>query len=286
MHSISKESCILITSSKKADSKEIAINAFNKMKKKGYKVLLGSFLAKEIDVKYKVRKDDKIDLILVFGGDGTILKTFASWKNTPILGINCGRVGFLSEIIPEEFEEAINKIEKQEYFIEEHSTISIYSENYPNFSAVNDVLVAADNVGQNLLLKVYVNGEYFYTFYGDGLIVASCTGSSAHSLSAGGSLLMPTLNAVILVPVCPFTKKIVPIVIPSDREIRIKNLSKYRAGKVVIDGKSYYSLGYKESISVSKSEDKINFIRFSDNYIERVREKLLKFNFDDLNEDK
>ncbi len=286
MHLISKESCILITSSKKADSKKFAIDAFSKLKKKGYKVLLDSFLAKKIDDEYKACKDDKIDLIMVFGGDGTILKTFASWKNTPILGINCGRVGFLSEIVPEEFEEAINKIEKQEYFIEEHNTISIYSENYPNFSAVNDVLVASDNVGQNLLLKVYVDGQYFYTLYGDGLLVASCTGSSAHSLSAGGSLLMPNINAVILVPVCPFSKKIVPIVIPSDKEIKIKNLSKYRAGKVVIDGKSYYSLGYKESISVSESKDKINFIRFSDNYIERVREKLLKFNFDDLNEDK
>ncbi|MFW9851756.1 MAG: NAD(+)/NADH kinase [Candidatus Thorarchaeota archaeon] len=286
MHFISKESCILITSSKKADSKKIAIDAFSKLKKRGYRVLIDSFLAKKVEGEYKAYKDDKIDLILVFGGDGTILKTFANWKNTPILGINCGRVGFLSEIIPEEFEEAINKIEKQEYFIEEHNTISIYSENYPSLSAVNDVLVAADNVGQNLLLKVYVDDQYFYTFYGDGLIVASCTGSSAHSLSAGGSLLMPNINAVILVPVCPFSKKIVPIVIPSGKKIKIKNLSKYRAGKVVIDGKSYYSLGYKESISVSESKDKINFIRFSDNYIERVREKLLKFNFDDLNEDK
>lgn len=286
MHLISKKSCILITSSKQSSSKKAALDAFDKMVKNDYKVLLDRFLAKKIEEKYKVCKDDKIDLIMVFGGDGTILKTFASWKNTPILGINCGRVGFLSEIKPEDVEEALNKIEKQEYFIEEHSTIAISSENYPDISAVNDVLVAADNVGQNLLLKIYINNQYFYTLYGDGLIVASCTGSSAHSLSAGGSLLMPTLNAVILVPVCPFSKKIVPIVMSSDKEIKIKNLSKYRAGKVVVDGKSYYSLGYKESITVSKSDDKINFMRFSDNYIERVREKLLKFNFDDLNENK
>jgi len=286
MHLISKKSCILITSSKKSNSKKVALDVFDKMLKKGYKVLLDSFLAKKIEGEHKVCKDDKIDFIMVFGGDGTILKTFTNWKNTPILGINCGRVGFLSEIQPEEIEEALNKIEKQEYFIEEHSTITISSENYPSLSAVNDVLVAADNVGQNLLLKIYVNDQYFYTLYGDGLIVASCTGSSAHSLSAGGSLLMPNINAVILVPVCPFSKKIVPIVIPSDKEIKIENLSKYRAGKVVIDGKSYYSLGYKESITVSDSEDKISFMRFSDNYIERVREKLLKFNFDDLNENK
>ena len=284
MPSTIKDSCILIRSSSNEKAKEVAIQAYHKLKKKNYNVFLDALLSKEITDATKVCIDDKIDFIFVFGGDGTILKTYANWKNTPILGINCGKVGFLTELVPDEFESVIEKLEKQEYFIETHSTLAVSTKTYPTISAANDAIVTSDKIGQMIFLRVEVNDRFLYTVHGDGLIIASCVGSSAYSLSAGGSLLMPKVDAFTLVPICPFSKRVIPIVIPSSAKIMIKNLSKYRAGKVVIDGQSYYSLGYKETIKVEKSDESINFVRFSDNYVSRVREKLLRFNPDDIDE--
>ncbi|MCG3225327.1 MAG: NAD(+)/NADH kinase [Candidatus Heimdallarchaeota archaeon] len=284
MPSTIKDSCILIRSSSNKDAQRLAVDAYNKLKEKNFKVFLDPLLSKEVNDVNKVCLDDKIDFIFVFGGDGTILKTYANWKNVPILGINCGRVGFLTEITPEEFEGAIEKLEKKEYFVETNSTLSISTKTYPTISAANDVVVTSDKIGQMILLRIEVNEKFLYTVHGDGLIIASCVGSSAYSLSAGGSLIMPKVDAFTLVPICPFSKRVIPIVVPSTAKITVKNLSKYRAGKVVIDGQSFYSLGHKETIKVDKSNESINFVRFSDNYVTRVRDKLLRFNPDDIDE--
>jgi len=284
MHSTIKESCILIRSSSSPKARKLAVETYNKLKDRNYNVFLDSLLSREVDDAKKVCMDDELDFIFVFGGDGTILKTFANWKNVPILGINCGRVGFLTEITPDEFEEAMEKLDKNDYFIETNSALAISTKTYSTLSAANDVIVTSDKIGQMILLRIEVNDKFLYTLHGDGLIIASCVGSSAYSLSAGGSLIMPSLDAFTIVPICPFSKRVIPMVVPATAKITVKNLTKYRAGKVVIDGQSYYSLGYKESIKVKKSDEHINFVRFSENYVTRVREKLLRFNPDDSNE--
>ncbi|MHA2357736.1 MAG: NAD(+)/NADH kinase [Candidatus Heimdallarchaeaceae archaeon] len=281
---VSNDSCILITSSSENHAKKIAIDTYKTMKDRGFNVLLDKYLSKKVQGVDLVCQDDKLDFIFVFGGDGTILKTFAKWKNTPILGVNCGRVGFLSETDPSHIDEAIEKIEKKEYYVEENSTIAVSTEAYSTISAANDVIVTSDKIGQMIRLKVEVNDKYLYSLHGDGLIISSRVGSSAYSLSAGGSLLMPGVDAFSLVPICPFSKRIVPMIVPFDAKITVTNLSKYRAGKVVVDGQSYYSIGYDEKITVSKAEEKISFVRFSDNYIMRVREKLLRYSPDDFDE--
>jgi NAD+ kinase len=284
MPSAIKESCILIRSSSNKDAKKLAIDAYNMLKGRNFNVFLDPLLSKEVKNANKACLDDKIDFVFVFGGDGTILKTFANWKNVPILGVNCGRVGFLTEITPEELESAVDEFEKKNYFIETNSTLAVSTKTYPTLSAANDVIVTSDKIGQMILLRIEVNGKFLYNVHGDGLIIASCVGSSAYSLSAGGSLIMPKVDAFTLVPICPFSKRVIPIVVPSTAKITIKNLSKYRAGKVVIDGQSYYSLGHNETIKVDKSNESINFVRFSDNYVNRVRDKLLRFNPDDIDE--
>ncbi|MHA1708080.1 MAG: NAD(+)/NADH kinase [Candidatus Heimdallarchaeaceae archaeon] len=282
MHLLSRDSCILITSSSQEEIKKLALASLKDLEAKGFTVFLDSFLAKEVDDEHKVCFDDIINFIFVFGGDGTILKTFSKWKNIPILGINCGRVGFLTEIAPQEFPLAVKKLEKGEYFIEKYNTLSISTATYPTLSAANDLVVTSDKVGQIISLKVEINDQYLYTLNGDGVIVSTCVGSSAYSLSAGGSLLMPNVNAFSLVPICPFSRHIIPMVASLDTEIKITNVSKYRAGNVIIDGKMYYSLGNNESVIASKSEEKISFIRFSNNYVPRVREKLIRYDPNDF----
>ena len=281
---VSKDSCILITSSNQEKTKEVALSAFDRLKERGFNVFLDSFLAEKRDDVAPICSETTVELILVYGGDGTILKTFKNWKNTPILGVNCGRVGFLSEIKPEELDEALDKIIQNEFSIEFYSALAVSTAASPTISAANDVIVTSDKIGQIITLKVQINNKYLYTLNGDGLIVSTCVGSSAYSLSAGGTLIMPNLDAFSLVPICPFSRRIIPLVSSSDVQITITNLSKYRAGHVVIDGAKYYSLGHGESITVNKSHDKIGFLRFSNNYVDRVRDKLLKYNPDDFNE--
>ncbi|MBY8999347.1 MAG: NAD(+)/NADH kinase [Candidatus Heimdallarchaeota archaeon] len=281
---VSKDSCILITSSNQEKTKEVALAAYDCLKKREYNVYLDFFLAEKRDDLDPICSEITVELVLVYGGDGTILKTFKTWKNIPILGVNCGRVGFLCEIEPEELDEAFDKIERNEFFTEFYSALAVSTETSPTISAANDVIVTSDKVGQLITLKVQINDRYLYTLNGDGLIVSTCVGSSAYSLSAGGSLVMPNIDAFSLVPICPFSRRIIPLVISSNVRITITNLSVYRAGHVVIDGATYYSLGNGESISVVRSTDKIGFLRFSDNYVERVRDKLLKYNPDDFNE--
>ncbi|MCG3224259.1 MAG: NAD(+)/NADH kinase [Candidatus Heimdallarchaeota archaeon] len=281
---VSKDSCILITSSSQERVKKIAVSAYNRLKERGFNVFPDSFLAERMVDVEPVCSELTVELILVYGGDGTILKTFKTWKNIPILGVNCGRVGFLSEIKPEELDEALDKIERNDFFTEYYSALAVSADAFSTISAANDVVVTSDKIGQIISLKVQVNDKYLYSVNGDGLVVSTCVGSSAYSLSAGGALIMPNVDAFSLVPICPFSRRIVPLVISSDVKLTITNLSEYRAGHVVVDGATYYSLGHGESITVQKSTDKIGFLRFSDSYVERVRNKLLKYDPDDFNE--
>jgi NAD+ kinase len=281
---VSKDSCILITSSSQEKVKKIALSAYDRLKERGFNVFLDSFLAERVVDIEPICSEMTVELILVYGGDGTILKTFKNWKNIPILGVNCGRVGFLSEIKPEELDEALDRIEQNDFFTEYYFALAVSTDAFSTISAANDVVVTSDKIGQIISLKVQVNDKYLYSVNGDGLVVSTCVGSSAYSLSAGGALIMPNVEVFNLVPICPFSRRIVPLVISSDVKLTITNLSDYRAGHVVVDGATYYSLGHGESITVQKSTDKIGFLRFSDNYVERVKNKLLKYDPDDFNE--
>ncbi|MHA1684967.1 MAG: NAD(+)/NADH kinase [Candidatus Heimdallarchaeaceae archaeon] len=273
---------VLIASSGNARAIDYALSTCDYLIKKDVTVVLDYEL-------HKLNKSCKLasygedyDLIIVFGGDGTILRTFSHWKKGAYLGVNCGRVGFLTEVTPENIFEALTKIDNNEFFYEDHSAASVSSEVYPSVSALNDVVVNSDKLGRIITLKIEINNKHLYTLSGNGIIVSTNAGSSAYALSAGGSLIMPDVDAFILVPVCTFLGKTFPVVISPDSTITITNLSKYRAPNVIVDGQLYYTLGYKESIMVTRSPDIIRFIRFTDNFVDRVRSKLIKLNPDDL----
>lgn len=284
MSLLTKDSCILITSGRQERSKKMALAFHQKMVDNGYQAYIDIYLAEMKGKPELACTDQEPNIIFVFGGDGTILKTYATWQNAPIFGINCGRVGFLTTIEPDEIDQALSRLENGEYFIEEYSTIEVKSKQENPVSAANDVIVTSNQAGQTLSLRIDVDGEYLYSMDGDGLIVATSTGSSAYNLSAGGSLISPKVEAVTIVPICPFYRHVIPMVFSLDSTIKVTNMSKHRDGGVVIDGLSLYSIKHGESIEITKSNDKIKFIRFTDNYITRVREKLLPFNPDDFNE--
>lgn len=284
MSFLNKKTCVLVTSSRHKESKELALSFHEKLVEKGYHSYLDTYLAETIEKPELACVEKNPNIIFVFGGDGTILKTFEIWKSIPIFAINCGKVGFLTEINPDKIDEALESLERGEGFVESYNTIQIFSKNSETALAVNDVVVTSDTIGQSISLKLYVNDEYVYTLDADGLVIATSIGSSAYGLSAGGSLIVPSVEAIITVPICPFSRRVVPMVFPLHSKLKVKNMSKTKFGSVVIDGKVHYNLGYSEFIEVERSEDKINFVRFKENYITRVREKLLRFNPDDVDE--
>ncbi len=273
---LSKNSLILIISSKKDCALNAASKALDLLLGRGYTVALGQILAKDLKRKELSISSDKPDLILVFGGDGTILKSFASWKTSPILGVNCGRVGFLTEIPPDKLIWALEKIEKGDYHVEQFNTVAVKSGFYPLLSAVNDIIIAPKNPGNIIKLKVEINGQLFYDIEGDGIIVATTAGSSAYARSAGGPLIMPDVDAFCLVPICPFIVNVSPIVLSTDAIIKITNEADFRTSVVIVDGQPSYTLEKNEFVTITKSPETVKFIRFSENYINRVRNKLLE----------
>lgn len=284
MSFLDKDTCILITSTRHKYSRDLALSFHEKLKNRGYTSFLDTYLAETLERPELACPEKKPSIIFVFGGDGTILRTYEVWKNIPIFAINCGKVGFLTEINPDQIDDALDSLENGKGFIESFNTISVSTRNSETVSAVNDVIVTCDTIGQSISLKLHVDDQYVYTLDADGLIIATSIGSSAYGLSAGGSLIVPTLEAITTVPICPFSRRVVPMVFPLNSKLKVTNLSKTKYGSVVIDGKVHYNIGYLESIEVKKSENKINFIRFEENYIKRVREKLLRFNLDDRDE--
>jgi len=273
---LSKDSLILLVASKKNSALNAASDALSTLIEKGYKVALSQILAKDLKKKEFVIQGEQPDLIIVFGGDGTILKTFTKWKQSPILGVNCGRVGFLTEIYPEELNWAIEKLTKEEYIVEQFTTVAVSSDSYPTLSAVNDIIIAPKNPGNIMKLKVEINDKLFYVIEGDGVIVSTSAGSSAYARSAGGPLIMPDVDAFCLVPICPFIVNVSPLVLSPDTVVKVTNEAEFRTGIVIVDGLSHYTLEKDEHVIITKSKEIIRFIRFSENYIKRVRKKLLE----------
>jgi NAD+ kinase len=162
------------------------------------------------------------DLAMVVGGDGTLLHTARSLvdHNVPLLGINLGRLGFLADISPEQMITTVDQILAGQYD-EEHRSLLQAQIGENLLKAFNDVVIHKWNVARMIELETYVDGHFVNTQRSDGLIVSTPTGSTAYALSGGGPIVLPSLNATILVPVCPHTLSNRPIVVDGDSEIEI-----------------------------------------------------------------
>ena len=189
--------------------------------------------------------------MFVIGGDGTILKTarFFAKSQTPVFGINLGRLGFLSQASQEKLSEAVDEILDGKYYIDERIMLQS-GENL----ALNDFVVKGNSHGRTSRLTLKINGKAVCDYLADGLIISTPTGSTAYGLSAGGPVLAPNLEAFAIVPICPHTLTARPLVIP-DTEIITVSMSECENGFVVsTDGQNFYEC--KSNIDIKKSEFK------------------------------
>ncbi len=200
-----------------------------------------------------------VDMVVVLGGDGTMLGTarLVASKGIPVLGVNLGGLGFITEIYTDELFPALEKIIRGECPAEERMMLAARivrgGEEISRYTALNDIVINKGAVARIIDLEVRVNKTYVTLFKSDGAIVATPTGSTAYSLSAGGPILYPTLHALVLTPICPHTLTNRPLVLPDDAKIELTLKSHSDGVFLSPDGQVGYTLMTGDSVEVEKS---------------------------------
>jgi NAD+ kinase len=224
---------------------------------------------------------DDTDLIIVLGGDGTLLSVARQIKGrgVPILGVNLGGLGFLTEISLEELPEMLPRVMEGNYRTSTRTMldVEVRRENDEIFalSFLNDAVITKDALARIIDIETYVDNDYLTTFRGDGLIVSTPTGSTGYSLAAGGPILYPSLEHAVLTPICPHMLTNRPIILPEDASIRARLNSTDERVILTVDGQVGFPLEYLDEVVVKKSRFTVRLIS-SDNhdYFEVLRNKL------------
>ncbi|MEM3565391.1 MAG: NAD(+)/NADH kinase [Candidatus Bathyarchaeia archaeon] len=246
--------------------------------KKGLEVYIEETLKGKVKKggNFRPLEDMKTDLIITIGGDGTILRTCVAIPKPepPILAINMGVRGFLTEVAPKEAYTAVERCLKGDYIMEKCSKLAITADDVKIPDALNEVLIAVDEPVKLLYAKVSKNGEHVLDCQADGLMVATQTGSTGYSLSAGGPVLDPNVDAFVLTPICSLSV-LRSLVFPSDSKITVTVLRPKRI-MVVVDGAHKHVLDSKNPcITVTRSKNETAFIRFRENFYNRLRSRLV-----------
>lgn len=224
------------------------------------------------------------EMLIVLGGDGTILRAldYAIPGDLPILGINIGRLGFLSEVEMEEMDEDLNKVLDGNYELDERMTMCVEGFDDEVMFALNEIVIGRSTPEVRILsLEYYANGTIINRIAGDGLIVASSTGSTAYSLSAGGPVVSPGLDCFVLTPVCPHMLNVRPVVLSAADRITIRATDDRSGARAVLDGRKFIPIeGENGEITIRRSPRNAKFIRLHDrNYFDLLRSKLSEWTF-------
>ncbi len=220
------------------------------------------------------------DLLLVFGGDGTMLgairDTFGS--ATPILGINTGRLGFLTILSSKDLAEGLAKVWDGDFVLEPRALLQATGRCQDEpivMSALNDIVISHGAVSRLIELHVFVNDKELTVYRGDGLIVSSPTGSTAYSLSAGGPIISPGAEVIAITPICAHALSNRAVVIPLNSVVKVKLLSKDMETIIAADGQIHASLGAGDEVTIQRSRRQAKLLHPGEtSFFETVRHKL------------
>jgi NAD+ kinase len=220
-------------------------------------------------------EDMDVDMVVAVGGDGTVLRTqgIINQKKIPLFGINMGAVGFLTEIDPAETFTALEQVLAGKYFVDKRTQLRVWH-NKELHKALNEVVIMTQKPAKMLHIEISVDDEVVEELRADGLIIATPSGSTAYSMSAGGPIVDPRVGAFIIVPICPFKLGARPTVVPNDSVIKVKFLREGKKAVAVIDGQFEEEINYMDEFIFKKAENYAYFVRLSKNFYRRVREKL------------
>ena len=252
--------------------------------KAGATVFAADNLDLELDVKRLPEQElaENVDLMIAIGGDGTMLYAghLLLESGVPMLGINRGRLGFLADVSPEEMLDSVDHILQGNFTTESRIQLSAHlrraNGDSVNATAINDVVLQRYETGRMVDMTTSVDGQHLNTQSGDGLIVATPTGSTAYALSCGGPLVDPRLDVAVVVPICPHTLTVRPIVIPANQTLSVKVLERQDTkAEVVVDGNSIGTIGPDDELTIKQSTHRTQLIHPPDyDFYSILRSKL------------
>ena len=223
----------------------------------------------------------EVDLMLVLGGDGTMIATarMVGDHEVPVLGINYGGLGYLAEFRIEELYSALESILSGNYRLDRRVMLAVElrrGDDPPKTSRVlNDVVINKSALARIIEIETYFDHYYVSSFRADGLIVSTPTGSTAYNLSAGGPVVFPSMNAVVITPICPFTLSNRPIVVPDNAEIELLLKTDNEEVALTLDGQVGFQMEVGDRVVIRKSRTTFNIIQPSNrNYFDVLRDKL------------
>ena len=225
---------------------------------------------------------DNFDYLISIGGDGTILRaaTFVRNYNLPIIGINAGRLGFLATIQEENIEKLLKRVVANDFSISKRTLVSLHAhpENIDlediNF-ALNEITVSRKDTTSMITIETYINNEYLNSYWADGLIISTPTGSTGYSLSCGGPVIMPTSNCFVITPIAPHNLTARPLIIPDDSELTLKIKGREEQYLVSLDSR-ITSVSNETTLTVKKTDFYISIIEFpEEGFLRTIRKKLL-----------
>jgi NAD+ kinase len=222
------------------------------------------------------------DLLITFGGDGTLLSVARhAPEGVPVIGVNMGTLGFLTEIRVEEFPQVLDSVLAGHYKVEPRVTLSVSVSGQgrdagARYRVLNDVAINKSAVARIIDMRVSVAGLFVSTFRGDGMIIATPTGSTAYNLSAGGPIIYPTMNAVVITPICPHMLTNRPIVLPDDLDIEVAlTVPDSKDIFLSLDGQEGFEIHEGDRVCVRKSPERVLLVQSPDqNYFDVLRNKL------------
>lgn len=195
-------------------------------------------------------KKVKADFVITIGGDGTLLKAARLYSGLPVFGINLGRLGFLAQAKPDEIEMAVEKLINGEYTIQNRMMLEAVNE---EITALNDIVIKGDSFSRTSRLYLSINSKPVCDYLADGIIISTPTGSTAYTLSAGGPVIYPSMEAIVVVPICPHTLTARPLVIPSDETIEISSCESCTGMKLSADGQNTINIKQNQTVTIKKS---------------------------------
>lgn len=203
--------------------------------------------------------DSNASFVITIGGDGTLLKAarFYAPKNVPLFGINLGRLGFLAQANLDEIGYAVDKFIAGEYKIQERMMLSVFQD---RVLALNDIVIKGDSFSRTSKLFLSINDKVVCDYLADGIIISTPTGSTAYTLSAGGPVVAPGLDAVVIVPICPHTLTARPLVIPASEEIKITSCKTCNRLKMSADGQDTIDINSDDFVVIRKSSQKARLV--------------------------
>jgi NAD+ kinase len=226
--------------------------------------------------------DSNIDALISIGGDGTILKaaTLIRDKNIPIIGINAGRLGFLATVQYENIEVLLEKLIRKDYIISKRSLLSVRTfPEYDNFKeldfALNEVTVARKDTTSMITIDTSLNNEYLTSYWADGLIISTPTGSTGYSLSCGGPVLTPEVASLVVTPMAPHNLNARPLVITDDTEITLKVSGREEQFLISLDSR-IAAVAIDTTVYIKKAPFTLSIIEFKEEtFLTTIRKKLL-----------